>query len=57
MNMVKLTKAASRKRLKEAMQKIQAVYMAGFRTDNMAVTTADMSAMEKIIGKCLNRIK
>lgn len=55
--MVKLTKAASRKRLKEAMQKIQAVYMAGFRTDNMAVTTADMSAMEKIIGKCLNRIK
>jgi hypothetical protein len=55
--MAKLTKAASRKRLKEAMMKIQAVYMSGFRSENMSVTTADMTAMEKILSKCMNRLK
>jgi hypothetical protein len=58
--MAKMTKAQSRKRLKEALQKVQAVYMAGFLADkgsNVAVSTADMTAIEKIISKCLNRIK
>jgi len=55
--MAKMTKAQLRNRLKEAVQKVQIVYMSGFRSENMAVTTADMSAIEKIIGKCLNRIK
>ena len=55
--MARMSKAQLRKRLKEATQKIQVVYMSGFRGENMAVTTADMAAIEKIMAKCIARLK
>jgi len=52
--MAKMTKAQAQKRLQEAIKKCQSVYMSQHRG---IVTTADMSAIEKIIYKCMNRLK
>jgi len=56
--MPKMTKAQSKKRLKEAKSKVKAVYMGvgPLRTTFDAVSTPDMVAIEKIIDKCLKRI-
>jgi hypothetical protein len=61
--MPRLTKAQAKKRLFEALKKVQAVYMntsrftSGFPGGSPApVTTADMVAIEKIINKCLKRL-
>mgnify|MGYP003149046431 CR=1 FL=1 len=50
--MARLTKAKARKRLIEAQTKFVKVYMA---TD--AVRTADMEAVEKIVARCVKRLK
>jgi len=52
--MTKMTKAQAARRLQEAIKKCQAVYMSQHRG---VVTTADMAALEKIIYKCMNRLK
>jgi len=53
--MPKMTKAQSKKRLKEAKSKVKAVYMSE-TTNPVAITTQDMIAIEKIIDKCLKRL-
>tara|TARA_R110000751_G_scaffold216455_1_gene319713 strand:+ start:169 stop:351 length:183 start_codon:yes stop_codon:yes gene_type:complete len=59
--MPKMTKAQAKRRLNEAMKKIQSVYIQGFMSNpnNMVghvVQTTDMNAIEKIISKCLKRL-
>lgn len=49
--MPKMTKAQCKRRLNEAMKKVQAVYM----SQHDFVSTADMVAVEKIISKCVKR--
>jgi hypothetical protein len=56
--MPKMTKAQAKKRLNEALKKVQAVYV---RSPNLGmsghwVSTQDMVAIEKIINKCLKRL-
>jgi hypothetical protein len=53
-----MTKAQAKKRLNEALKKVQAVYV---RSPNLGmsghwVSTQDMVAIEKIITKCLKRL-
>lgn len=58
--MAKMTKAQARKRLIEAQQKVQAVYMmrVGKSLQGLKyVSTQDMVTIEKIITKCLKRIQ
>lgn len=52
--MSKLTKAGAQRRLQEAIKKCQAVYMSKHKG---IVTTQDMAAIEKILYKCMNRLK
>jgi hypothetical protein len=59
--MPKMTRAQAKKRLNEARNKIKAVYMASWDGRSgfglvAPVNTADMSAIEKIIDKCLKRL-
>jgi len=56
-NMPKLTKSQAKKRLNEAKKKVQTVYMLGIGINPNPVQTQDLVAIEKIINKCLNRIK
>ena len=53
--MAKMTKAQAKKRLTEARSKVKAVYMA-VGPQVIAVSTADMAAIEKILDKCMNRL-
>jgi len=53
-SLAKLTKAGCQRRLQEAIKKCQAVYMSKHKG---VVTTTDMAAIEKILYKCMNRIK
>ena len=59
--MAKLTKAAARRRLKEAEQKFKKVYMAGYwlKAGGLGgpVKTSDMEAVSKIVDRCLKRIQ
>jgi len=56
--MAKMTKAQARRRLREAQEKFLKVYMSKSADIGMvAVTTSDMMAIEKIVKKCLNRLK
>ena len=55
--MAKLTKAAARRRLKEAEQKFKKVYMAGYSFHFTPVKTSDMEAVSKIVDRCLKRIQ
>jgi len=58
--MAKMTKAQAQRRLQEAIKKCQAVYMAnlsGTARERGIVSTADMAAIEKILYKCMNRLK
>ena len=48
-----MSKSAQRKRLTEAMTKVIAVFL----TQDGYVTVTDMTAFDKIITKCINRIK
>ena len=52
-NLAKMTKAAARKRLKEAKDKVKKVYI---YYGMSAVQTADMNAIEKILDKCMKRL-
>ena len=56
--MAKMTKAQARKRLIEARMKVMAVYVAnaGTRHQFLAVSTADMTAIEKVLDKCIKRL-
>lgn len=49
--MAKMTKAQAKRRLNESLAKVKAVYM----SKHDLVSTADLTAMEKIIAKCLKR--
>jgi len=51
--MAKMTKAQARRRLKEAKDKVKKVYI---QFGSMSVQTADMSAIEKILDKCMKRL-
>ena len=54
--MARMTKAQLRKRLEEAKKKCMTVYVK--QTGNpLPVSTADMSAIEKILDKCISRLK
>tara|TARA_R110000803_G_scaffold4729_1_gene15802 strand:+ start:235 stop:399 length:165 start_codon:yes stop_codon:yes gene_type:complete len=53
--MAKMTKAAARKRLKEAKAKVMAVYMQGHGV-SFGVSTQDMVAIEKVLDKCIKRL-
>jgi len=55
--MVAMTKAQAKKRLKEAKKKVQSVYL--FQNFNAPhpVQSQDLVAIEKILNKCINRIK
>lgn len=55
--MAKMTKSAQRKRLAEAMSKVRAVYLAQDGFASGAVSVTDLVALEKILNKCINRIK
>ena len=57
--MAKMTKAQAKRRLLEAERKFAAVYMnyQGARTSGAVVKTADMEAIEKIVSRCISRIK
>jgi len=57
--MAKLTKAQAQRRLQEAIKKCQAVYMGNISgaARTSIVSTADMAAIEKILYKCMNRLK
>ena len=57
MTMPKMSKTAQRKRLQEAMAKIRAVYLAQDGFASGVVTVTDVVAIEKILSKCMNRIK
>jgi len=56
--MARMSKSASKKRLMEARKKFQAIYVNGVNGIhmNMAITTQDMAALEKIIDKCMKRL-
>ena len=57
-----MTKNQKIKRLREAGNKVKAVYMSthsrtsSFSERKEAVTTADMAAIDKILNKCMNRL-
>ena len=55
----RMTKAAARKRLKEALNKVKDVYLnAGFTAEsNTGISTPDMGAFEKLINKNIKRFK
>ena len=57
--MGKMTKAQARKRLEEAKTKVAKVWAFGPMKDYASpiVSFNDMAAIEKIINKCLKRIK
>jgi len=57
--MPRMTKAKARKRLREAAAKFQKVYTASNLQGpyDSIVHTADMVAVEKIVAKCLKRIR
>ncbi len=56
--MPKMTKAKARKRLREASTKVMKVYTASnLQGHDSIVHTADMVAIEKIVTKCLKRIR
>lgn len=56
--MAKMTKAQAKRRLVEAERKFMSVYTK-YRGSNIisCVHTKDMEAIEKIVSRCLNRIK
>ena len=56
--MPRMTKAQAKKRLNEAQAKVKAVYISTTAGGllNQVITTQDMSAIEKIINKCLKRL-
>lgn len=54
--MPKMTKWQAKKRLEEAQKKVQMVYISLVGNIH-PVSTADMAAIEKIITKCLKRLK
>ena len=51
------SKAAARKRLLEAEAKFKNVYMSIWGYNFRAVTTKDMEAVEKIVARCVKRLK
>jgi hypothetical protein len=54
--MAKMTKAQARKRLKEALTKLQLVYIKGHEIPpNYGMSTQDMDKLEKIILKNIKR--
>jgi hypothetical protein len=61
--MAKMTKAQAKKRLNEALAKVKLVYISHFgRVDAFSVRggpvdTTDMRDFEKVINRCLKRIK
>ena len=57
--MPKMTKAQARRRLMEAENKFKKVYMGGSRDVqlNLAVRTADMEAVSKIVSRCIKRLQ
>ena len=55
--MVKMTRAKARKRLLEAQAKFKKVYIAEGWHYSGAVTTKDMEAVEKIVARCVKRLK
>jgi hypothetical protein len=61
--MAKMSKAQARKRLSEALMKVKAVYVSSMGGQKPisptygAVSTADMAAVEKVISKCMNRLR
>jgi|TARA_R110002110_G_scaffold95974_1_gene247693 hypothetical protein len=55
--MAKMTKAQAKKRLQEAKAKITQVYLKQAMTGSGWVATNDLVAIEKILNKCINRIK
>ena len=56
--MAGMTKAKARKRLLEAQSKFQKVYIASSPAVGIdAVRTADMEAVEKIVARCVKRLK
>jgi hypothetical protein len=58
--MAKMTRAKARKRLLEAQAKFQKVYMwknARWDLSGIAVNTKDMEAVEKIVARCVKRLK
>ena len=55
--MPRMTKAAGRKRLKEAEAKFKKVYMSSNLSLVRAVKTSDMEAISKIVDRCINRIR
>ena len=55
--MVKMTRAKARKRLLEAQAKFKKVYMLPDVRAAAAVTTKDMEAVEKIVARCVKRLK
>ena len=54
--MAKMTRAKARKRLLEAQAKFKKVYMLPVAYFG-AVTTKDMEAVEKIVARCVKRLK
>jgi hypothetical protein len=54
-----MTKAQARKRLIEAKKKVLAVYVGqvDMSMPNAVISNADMAGIEKIIDKCLNRLR
>jgi len=55
--MARLSQAKARKRLLEAQAKFQKVYMSVWGYNRHAVTTKDMEAVEKIVARCVKRLK
>lgn len=57
--MARMTKAQARKRLIEAKKKVMAVYVGqiDMNMPNAVLSNADMAGIERIIDKCLNRIR
>jgi hypothetical protein len=57
--MPKMTKAQARRRLKEAENKFKKVYMADFGVSQSPAIVGwrDMDAIQKIVDKCIKRIR
>jgi hypothetical protein len=57
--MAKMTKTQARKRLIEAKKKVMSVYVGqiDMNVPNAVISNADMAAIDKVIDKCLNRLR
>ena len=56
-NMPKMTKAQAKKRLKECQRKIYAVHYGSIGFDVDPMTMSDYVALDKILKRCIKRLK